>query len=265
MRWISVVVAISILVILFGIAYGLVVLGISGPPAPADLRMLGSRYLYYMINQYERNYTAESPEAVSAILWDYRGLDTLYETMVLFSAIIGGILVYREFLANGEEKPKREYGLSLIVRTVSKIIVWLTLITALTLGFTGQLTPGGGFVGGAAFAVIPILLVLVYSIEYIRRIGFTHKRALTLRTTALLALLIVIIAPFMLGGYIFQNQAKPGAYGISYPGRFIDSTPLGGSLFFLNIAELFAVAGAFTLSFLLLALVSSSDQLGDNR
>lgn len=262
MKWLSFMTAVSILILLFVIAYALVVMGVSGPPAPTTLRVLGEKYLYYMINPYYPYLRAESPEAVSAILWDYRGLDTLYETMVLFAAIIGAVLIYRDYLYEPTKRSTRVFGLSLIVRTVSKIVIWLTLITALALGLTGQLTPGGGFVGGAAFAVIPVLLVLVYTIGYAEKLGFTKEKALLLRTSALLLLLTVIIAPYLVGGYVFQNQPKPGATDVYYPPRFLDQTPLGGSLFFLNLIELFAVAGAFTLSFVLLGIIAGVKEEG---
>ncbi len=254
MSSIKIAAAVSLVIILFGIAYGLVALNIGGPPAEKTLRPLGSRYLYYMLNSNETYYTASSPEGVGAILWDYRGLDTLYETMVLFTAIIGAIMIYREYLLEKESRGKNGAvnGLSLIVRAVSKIIIWLTLVIAIALGLTGQLTPGGGFVGGAAFAVMPILVILVFYPWFLRRIGFSSARALMMRTLSLLAIILIIMIPLIPGGYIFQNQVKPGSW-FSYPGRFIDSTPLGGIIFWLNTAELFAVAGAFTLAFIILA------------
>jgi len=265
MKWLSLITAVSILVILFILAYALVALGISGPPAPIGLRMLGEKYLYYMINQYHPFLSAGCPEGVSAILWDYRGLDTLYETMVLFAAIIGAVLVYRVYLYESSRRGERIFGLSLIVRVVSRIVIWLTLITALALGLTGQLTPGGGFVGGAAFAVIPVLLILVYTAGYAEKLGFTKEKALLLRTLALISLLVLIITPYLFGGYIFQNQPKPGAANVFFPPRFIDQTPLGGSIFFLNLIEVFAVAGAFTLSFILLAIVAGVRERGDEN
>lgn len=255
MRWILIVMSISILIILFGIAYGLVALGISGPPASTRLRSLGAKYLLYMLNPDTRYLRAMSPEGVTSILWDYRGLDTLYETMVLFTAIIGGIMIFSEYTHMNKRK-KDMHGLSIIVRNVSKIIVWITLIVSVSLALTGQLTPGGGFVGGAAFAVVPVLIVVVYSISKAHQLGFTQKSALLIRTSFLALIITIILIPFFMGSYIFQNQIKPGTH-FSYPGRFIDSTPLGGSLFFLNLFELFAVAGAFTLAFVLLGILMS--------
>ena len=255
MTWAKIITAISILVILFALAYGLFYLGIAGPPAPTSLRSLGAKYLEYMLGN-NKYYTASSPEGVTAILWDYRGLDTLYETMVLFAAVIASVLVYREYLEKREART-RPRGLSLIVRSVSKIILWLTIIVSVGLGLTGQLTPGGGFVGGAAFAVVPVLVLLAYSVAYNVRLGITKNRALLQRTIALLCLSAIILVPLLFGGYVFQNQLKPGT-SFSYPGRFLDGTPLGGSLFFLNAAELFAVAGAFTLAFILLGLIAGA-------
>ncbi len=253
---VKIVAAISILVMLFAIAYGLVALGLSGPPAPVSLRELGSHYLTYMYSSTEKYFTASSPEAVSAILWDYRGLDTLYETLVLFTAIIGAVLVYKDYISHAPT-PQGINGhpLSLIVVLVSRIVIWITPIIAVTLAFTGQLTPGGGFVGGSAYAVVPVLLILVFSIGYLGKLGFTIKRALTQRALALIAIFTIALAPLLLGAYIFQNQLKP-CTSFSYPGKFIDSTPLGGSILLFNLFELFAVSGAFTLSFILLARIA---------
>ncbi len=256
----KIVAVVSILLILFVIAYSLVVFNISGPPASTELRRLGSSYLYYMYNSNYSEYYTGSPEGVSAILWDYRGIDTLYETIVLFTAVIGAVMIYREYMENhGERRGGYEfYTLSVIVRAVSKIILWLTILLSIAIGLTGQLTPGGGFIGGAAFAVVPILVVLVYNPSLLEKLGFTRSKALLMRTTGLLLLFIVILLPYLAGGYVFQNQYKPNST-ISYPDKFIDETPLGGSIFWLNSFELLAVAGAFTLSFLILSYIIALD------
>ncbi len=255
----QVVAAISILVILFVLAYGLLIFGIAGPPAQTGIRKLGGSYIKYMLNDNKTYYNAGSPQGVGAILWDYRGLDTLYETMVLFTAIIGALMVYREYM--GKKTTSRVLlapSLSIIVQAVSRIILWLTIVLSLAIGFTGQLTPGGGFIGGTIFAVIPILVLLVYNRELLEKIGFTVNKALLLRTLSLLVLVLLVITPFFLGGYVFQNLEKPGST-FSYPERFTDNTPLGGIIFFLNDAELFAVAGAFSVAFVILGYIIMQD------
>lgn len=256
--------AIAILVLLLALAYALVFMGISGPPTPTHLRKLGETYLRSMLDGNETKLLAGSPEAVSAILWDYRGLDTLYETIVMMAAIIGAAMVYSEFMHGSYKKIGGriyEHGLSIIVRAVSKIIVWLTLIASLTIGFTGQLTPGGGFIGGAAFAVVPVLVILVFYPGLLERIGLTRRNALLMRTIALISIIAVIILPLLYGGYIFQNMPKPGAETSIYPERFIDETPLGGTILILNIIEMFAVAGAFILSFLIIGYLAHGERL----
>ncbi|NJE46602.1 sodium:proton antiporter, partial [Thermococcus sp. GR7] len=55
-------------------------------PQPEDVKPLGE---FYLENSYFGDYSARSPEVVTSILWDYRGIDTLFETAVFFLAIIG--------------------------------------------------------------------------------------------------------------------------------------------------------------------------------
>ena len=51
-----------------------------------DVRPLGK---FYLENSCFGDYSAKSPEVVTSILWDYRGVDTLFETSVFFLAIMG--------------------------------------------------------------------------------------------------------------------------------------------------------------------------------
>ena len=59
-----------------------------------DLRNLASFYLQNTENISNKYVWAASPEAVTAIVWDYRGFDTLFETSVFFLAIIACIAAF---------------------------------------------------------------------------------------------------------------------------------------------------------------------------
>src|SRR5699024_3820942 len=56
----------------------------------------------------------------------------------------------------------------LILRTVTKLIVFIILTLAIYLFFSGHDAPGGGFIGGLVLASAIVLLLLTYDIETIK-------------------------------------------------------------------------------------------------
>jgi len=98
---------IALLMFLVVLSYAITFAGIVGFPGQKELRPLGRFYLEYMVNYGVRKFWAASPEGVTAILWDYRGLDTLYETSVFFLAIIDIVVVFRLTMEDKKELHKR--------------------------------------------------------------------------------------------------------------------------------------------------------------
>lgn len=101
---------------------------------------------------------------VAAVLFDYRGLDTLVESFILFTAAMGaGVL-----LAPRDEDPVREGAdprreapakAPPAVRLVALAVGAFLVLLGLSMAVHGHLTPGGGFQGGV---VLGGTLVLVY-------------------------------------------------------------------------------------------------------
>lgn len=58
---------------------------------------------------------------------------------------------------------------NVILRTVTKLVVFIILTLALYLFFAGHNSPGGGFIGGLVLASAFVLLFLVYDIDTIRK------------------------------------------------------------------------------------------------
>ena len=56
----------------------------------------------------------------------------------------------------------------LILRSVTKLIVFIILTLAIYLFFSGHNAPGGGFIGGLVLASAIVLLLLTYDIETFR-------------------------------------------------------------------------------------------------
>ncbi|MEM4427270.1 MAG: MnhB domain-containing protein, partial [Zestosphaera sp.] len=122
----------------------------------------------------------------------------------------------------------------------------------------GHLTPGGGFQGGSAAAVAPLLILVIFSVYFLLSKGVSEKPMLVLRTVGLLGIYFTALAAVFIGlftglnAYVFQNQPKFNA-PVGLPAQ-ISGALISGSLFFFNIFEYLAVAGGFTLVFILLSV-----------
>ncbi|MFA4662379.1 MnhB domain-containing protein [Pyrococcus kukulkanii] len=204
--------------------------------APSSIHSLGEFYLKDSLT------SVRSPEVVTSILWDYRGLDTIFETAVFFLAIMGGLAIFRELelkYPSWEEFP-------LPVKVVTKVTAVLIVTVAASLALHGQLTPGGGFQGGSTLAVAPLLVIGAVSLASLRKIGITLERAVLVRILGLTGIVILALIPLTFGGYAVQNQPY-------FPSEFL-GTLLGGSLLWYNIFEFLAVGAGFTAVFLILAV-----------
>ncbi len=231
-------------------------------PFPA-VRNLAYWYLKTTYNPFMPKFTASAPEAVTAIVWDYRGLDTLFETSVFFLAIIASMALMRGIDVRVPESISlNKYGMSAIVKTVTKITVAVILAASASIALHGQLTPGGGFQGGATAAVAPLVIIVIFSLYFAVGSGIKKKSMLTLRTLGLLGIGVtsfaVIVAGLILGKatYIFQNQPKEAA-PVGLPSHIL-GIPMGGTLLLFNIFEFLAVAAGFTIVFLLLSVPEES-------
>jgi multicomponent Na+:H+ antiporter subunit B len=224
-------------------------------PSP-DARLLAKWFLATTL-WWNRLFSSMSPEAVTAIVWDYRGLDTYFETSVMYLAIIGALAIARYL-----DIPRKEYredvmGMSIIGKMSAKIIVPMIIIVAISIALHGHLTPGGGFQGGVTGAVTVSLLIFIFSVYFATRF-FKISIAILLRIIGLagivLSATIVAIIGFLTGqpAYIFQNQPKIIAQiGLPYE---IGGNLISGTLLLFNTSEFLAVFMGFAILFLLLSI-----------
>ncbi|PUA33884.1 MAG: hypothetical protein B7O98_00220 [Zestosphaera tikiterensis] len=252
--------AFSLVALAVLLAVALTYKGLGDLPNPA-VRDLALWYLYTTLNPEVPNMTVMSPEAVTAIVWDYRGLDTLFETMVFFLAIVGALAIMRGITLNegGEGLHIERYGLSLITKTATKLLVPLIIGVSASIALHGHLTPGGGFQGGSAAAVAPLLVLVIFSTYYVVfKLRLSELSMISLRTLGLMGIYMTSFATLILGlvigvnAYIFQNMPKANAF-IGLPPA-LGGSLISGTLFFFNLFEFFAVAAGFTLVFILLSI-----------
>lgn len=98
---------------------------------------------------------------VSAVNYDYRGLDTLGEEFILFTAVAGVALILRERHDETDLPEDRQRDRAIgrfvpaqteAVRAAGFLFFGLTVLFALYVILHGHLTPGGGFQGGSILA-----------------------------------------------------------------------------------------------------------------
>jgi multicomponent Na+:H+ antiporter subunit B len=97
--------------------------------------------------------------------------------------------------------------MSLIVKTITRLVSGFIAIFGTVVVLYGHVSPGGGFAGGIIIASAFVLLVLAFGQEYASR--FVTGRAATMWDSGgALALLAVAFLGY-LGGHFFWNFLRP--------------------------------------------------------
>lgn len=113
-------------------------------------------------------YQRHATDVVNAIDYDYRGFDTLGEEFILFTSIVGVMLLLRK--PDPESGAKDRDGLSRTVKVTAIASFGLTLIFGLYMCTHGQLTPGGGFQGGVIIATAFMLIFVAQNMKSFKAI-----------------------------------------------------------------------------------------------
>jgi multicomponent Na+:H+ antiporter subunit B len=148
---------------------------------------------------------------VMAIVFDYRGVDTLGEELILFSAVMGLAFLLREH-RDEDTRGIRDRVQSEAIRAVGLVAVPVVVLLALDLIAHGIVTPGGGFQGGVAASGG---LLLVYLAGEWR--AWRHAAPLPIVDAAESAgaagFVIVGFATLIAGGAFLENLLPLGSFG----------------------------------------------------
>jgi multicomponent Na+:H+ antiporter subunit B len=170
--------------------------------------------------------------AVTALVFDYRGFDTLGEEFILFTAVVGVVLLLR-YGSEGRRPPSHP-TLSPLVRLVGGVMIGAVVLTGLWLIAFGIITPGGGFQGGVVVAGGLLVLYLAAGFRPWQRLA--HERVLDpLEGFGVGSYVALGLGALVAGLPFLANLLGPGK-----PGTLVS----GGSMPFLNWATAIEVAAA---------------------
>jgi multicomponent Na+:H+ antiporter subunit B len=114
-------------------------------------------------------YQRHATDVVNVIDYDYRGFDTLGEEFILFTSVLGVMLLLRD--PNGTPKASSpESSLSDTTRVSAAGSFALLVLFGLYMCTHGQLTPGGGFQGGVILATASMLIYIAEDFSVFKRI-----------------------------------------------------------------------------------------------
>ncbi len=156
------------------------------PNSPASLH-LSDHYIEHAMEE------TEVPNLVTAVLADYRGFDTMFETAVVFTAGLACFLLLRDYRPQKDHyyrhvptgvvlhfkegasplTPGKEFEdvdkdwvpSDIIIKTVCRILIPFIQIYAMYVVAHGDYSPGGGFQGGVIFGSSFILLAISYNLK----------------------------------------------------------------------------------------------------
>ncbi len=182
-------------------------------------------------------------DAITAVNFDYRALDTLGEEFILFASVVGLAVLLRE-LRDERERPTadardkhRFQGTSFALRAVALTLVGPVVALSLYVSLHGALTPGGGFQGGVVGAAALLLVFLGGSYLAMKRIS---PHALVELAEAGGAAGYGLVG---LGGMVFAAAFFQNFLGFGTPAQLLSA----GTMPVSSMAIGLEVAGAFVL------------------
>ena len=171
-------------------------------------------------------------DVVTAINFDWRGIDTLGEESILFLAVMGTMILLRQQKSEPEQAQKHEdpehdesRRRSVPAPSEATQVATLGLVGPLVafglyIVTHGQLTPGGGFQGGVILATAPLLVYLAGDLKTFKRIA-NHEFVQIAEALGLGGFLLVGLPGLALGGSYLRNVLPLGSTGNLFSGGLI--------------------------------------------
>ncbi|MGH9557658.1 MAG: MnhB domain-containing protein [Bryobacteraceae bacterium] len=184
-------------------------------------------------------------DAVTAVNFDIRGFDTLGEEFILFTSVIGVVLLMRRRKETMGDHEDRMCGRSVppssdAVRVTALLLLAPTVLFGIYIVTHGQISPGGGFQGGVILSTAPLFLYLAGTYGQFRQVAPPRFVELG-ESIGAAAYILIGGACIGLGGAFLQNLLPPGKAGTLTSGGIVPFIDLGVGL---------EVSGGFVLALL---------------
>jgi multicomponent Na+:H+ antiporter subunit B len=174
-------------------------------------------------------------DAVTAVNFDIRGFDTLGEEFILFTSVIGTVLLMRR----QKDEPKGDHEdhvagrqippVSDAIRITSLALVPATVMFGLYVVTHGQITPGGGFQGGVILSSAPILIYLCSEYAQFRR-AVQQRVVEAAEAFGAVSYILVGGIGVAMGGLFLQNTLPLGKSGTITGGGTVALIDIGVGL-----------------------------------
>ena len=180
-------------------------------PTIGDLKTPANSYIsaYFIENAYKDTH---AQNIVTAVLADYRGFDTLYETCVMFLSGITALTIL-----STKEKTKKENNLDnlkdavyggMVLDAAFRIVVPFILIYAIYVLIHGEISLGGGFQAGALLACAYLLDRIVPSVNSLVE-QISEEIALIIAGVGVFIYMFTGILPMFNGGNFLEYAKLP--------------------------------------------------------
>ncbi len=214
----------------------------------------GVSYIYSLIAP---NIT---PNAVGSIIFDFRGYDTLGETLILITAVITvGVVFGRGAFVKEELRELRHVTPTPIQSVFGTPVVLILMVFGLLLIFGGHITPGGGFQGGSVMATAFFISIIIYGLKEENPYEYGHGFLIGMETLGALLFLLIGVAGVAVSGYYLYNVgANIWGQGFLAFLKYADPTN-AGIIPYLNVAVGLEVFGSLSIAFVFLAEAKEHD------
>ncbi|HEX3465945.1 MAG TPA: MnhB domain-containing protein [Candidatus Elarobacter sp.] len=186
------------------------------------------------------------PNIVTAVNFDYRGVDTLGEEYILFAAVAGIALVLRQDRKRTKDEPLAPSRTLHTTARTDAVSAFAALAIAVTIAFGAYLgihasqTPGGGFQGGTILSGVGVLIF--FGLGYRAFAKLTRKEPLeTVEAIGAGAYAVIGLATLVATGAFLKNALPLGGEGQLF------ST---GTIGVINLCVLVEVCAGFLLLYL---------------
>jgi len=173
------------------------------PNSPANAGQLATHYITQV------RVETKVPNIVTAVLADYRGFDTMFETVVILVAGLAILAILRrpacESSRRFAEIAAMKSHVDLIQVTTCRLLIPVIQLFALYVIAHGHHSPGGGFQGGVILGASFILMALVNGLRA-TLLRFSEKKALFLSAVGVIIFAGTGLICMLLGGNFLDYE-----------------------------------------------------------